>query len=73
VAYSRNGSPPPWLGDEARGWLDRQRSQFFTDRRWEEGFINPSLWDEEFINLLRREAEAVVLYDLIIPADPFAQ
>ena len=29
-------------------------------------------WDEMEIRLLRNEAEAVVLYDPVFPADPFA-
>jgi tetratricopeptide (TPR) repeat protein len=51
--------------DEARRWLDR-----FRDSR---ASLNPSgFWDELEIHLLRAEAEAVVLWDPIFPADPFA-
>jgi tetratricopeptide (TPR) repeat protein len=51
--------------DEARRWLDR-----FRDRRPE---LAPNLfWFELEIRLLRAEAEAVVLWDPIFPADPFA-
>ena len=50
--------------DEARHWLDRlQGYQPDSDR----GF-----WTELEIRLLRSEAEAVILYDPIFPADPFA-
>jgi tetratricopeptide (TPR) repeat protein len=52
--------------DEARRWLDR-----FRDRRPN---LNPSaFWYELEIRLLRAEAEAVVLWDPIFPADPFAR
>jgi tetratricopeptide (TPR) repeat protein len=51
--------------DEARRWLDRFRNrQPSTDPN--------QFWDELEIRLLRSEAEAVVLYDPIFPADPFA-
>ena len=51
--------------DEARRWLDR-----FRDRSPN---LDPSaFWDELEIRLLRAEAEAVVLWDPIFPADPFA-
>jgi tetratricopeptide (TPR) repeat protein len=51
--------------DEARRWLDRlQRSQPDSDR----GF-----WSELEIRLLRREAEAVILYDPVFPSDPFGR
>jgi tetratricopeptide (TPR) repeat protein len=50
--------------DEAHRWLDRlQRYQPDSDR----GF-----WSELEIRLLRREAEAVILYDPVFPSDPFA-
>ena len=50
--------------DEARRWLDR-----FRDRS---PILDPSeFWDELEIRLLRTEAEAVVLWDPIFPADPF--
>ncbi len=51
--------------DEARRWLDRLRNrQPRTD-------LNP-FWEELAIRLLRSEADAVILYDPIFPADPFA-
>jgi tetratricopeptide (TPR) repeat protein len=51
--------------DEARRWLDR-----FRDRGPN---LDPSaFWNELQIRLLRAEAEAVVLWDPIFPADPFA-
>jgi tetratricopeptide (TPR) repeat protein len=50
--------------DEARRWLDR-----FRDRRPRR---TPTFWGELEIRLLRAEAEAVVLWDPIFPADPFA-
>ena len=51
--------------DEARRWLDR-----FRDRRPR---LAPSaFWGELEIRLLRAEAEAVVHWDPIFPADPFA-
>ncbi len=51
--------------DVARRWLDR-----FRDRRPN---LDPSaFWNELEIRLLRAEAEAVVLWDPIFPADPFA-
>ena len=50
--------------DEARRWLDR-----FRDRRPD---LDPNaFWGELEIRLLRAEAEAVVLWDPIFPADPF--
>jgi tetratricopeptide (TPR) repeat protein len=51
--------------DEARRWLDR-----FRDRR--PNLIPAAFWHELEIRLLRAEAEAVVLWDPIFPADPFA-
>jgi hypothetical protein len=51
--------------DEARRWLDR-----FHNRSPN---LNPSaFWGELEIRLLRAEAEAVILWDPIFPADPFA-
>ena len=51
--------------DEARRWLDCLRNrQPSTDPN--------QLWDELEIRLLRSEAEALVLYDPVFPADPFA-
>jgi WD40 repeat protein len=51
--------------DEARRWLDRLR-----DRRPDPA--PGAFWGELQIRLLRAEAEAVVLWDPIFPADPFA-
>jgi tetratricopeptide (TPR) repeat protein len=51
--------------DEARHWLDR-----FRDRR--PRLAPDAFWEELEIQLLRAEAEAVVLWDPIFPADPFA-
>jgi tetratricopeptide (TPR) repeat protein len=51
--------------EEARRWLER-----FRDRSPN---LDPSaFWNELEIRLLRAEAEAVVLWDPIFPADPFA-
>lgn len=55
------------LGDrgEARRWLDKSR----------EGVVARStvaVWDELELRLLQTESEAVILYDPIFPADPFA-
>jgi tetratricopeptide (TPR) repeat protein len=50
---------------EVRRWLDRlQRYQPDSDQ----GF-----WSELEIRLLRREAEAVIVYDPVFPSDPFAR
>jgi Flp pilus assembly protein TadD len=52
--------------DEARRWLD-----WFRDRSPN---LDPSaFWGELEIRLLRTEAEAVVLWGSIFPADPFAR
>ncbi len=52
--------------DEARRWLDRLRNH--------EPSTDPdNFWDELEIRLLRSEAEAVVIYDPLFPADPFAE
>jgi hypothetical protein len=51
--------------DEARRWLDR-----FRDRK--PSLAPNAFWVELEIRLLRAEAEAVVLWDPIFPADPFA-
>jgi tetratricopeptide (TPR) repeat protein len=51
--------------DEARRWLDR-----FRDRR--PRLAPNAFWGELEIRLLRAEAEAVVLWDPIFPADSFA-
>ncbi len=51
--------------EEAGRWLNR-----LGDRK-----RNPNpeaFWDELEIRLLQTEAEAVMLYDPIFPADPFA-
>jgi WD40 repeat protein/tetratricopeptide (TPR) repeat protein len=50
---------------EARNWLDRFRDQ------WPITSLTPS-WEEIAIRLLRSEAEALILYDPVFPADPFA-
>jgi hypothetical protein len=52
--------------EEARRWLSR-----FRDRS--PGLAPGYVWGELEIRLLRTEAEAVVLYDPIFPADPFAR
>jgi tetratricopeptide (TPR) repeat protein len=52
--------------DEARRWLDRFRDA-------SPGLAPGDFWGELEIRLLRTEAEAVVLYDPIFPADPFAR
>jgi Flp pilus assembly protein TadD len=50
--------------DEARHWLERLRER--------QPNSDPArFWDELQIRLLRIEAEAVVLYDPVFPADPF--
>jgi tetratricopeptide (TPR) repeat protein len=52
--------------DEALRWLDRFRNRIPN--------LNPrAFWDELEIRLLRAEAEAVVLWDSVFPADPFAR
>jgi tetratricopeptide (TPR) repeat protein len=51
--------------DEARHWLGRFRDG-------SPGLAPRDFWDELEIRLLRTEAEAVVLWDPIFPADPFA-
>jgi WD40 repeat protein/tetratricopeptide (TPR) repeat protein len=51
--------------DEARHWLEKLRKS--------EPNADPGqFWEEMEIRLLRSEAEAVILYDPIFPADPFA-
>lgn len=52
-------------GAEARRWLDR----FWTYKANEKP---DAFWDDLQIRLLRREAEALILYDPIFPRDPFA-
>jgi len=50
--------------DEARRRLDRLRNR--------QPSTDPSqFWEELEIRLLRSEAEAVILYDPIFPANPF--
>jgi hypothetical protein len=50
---------------EARRWLDRLREHRPSE--------DPArFWDELEARLLRSEAEAVILYDPVFPADPFA-
>ncbi len=51
--------------DEARGWLDRLRNRRPSTN-------SNQFWNELEIGLLRSEAEAVILFDPIFPADPFA-
>jgi tetratricopeptide (TPR) repeat protein/tRNA A-37 threonylcarbamoyl transferase component Bud32 len=51
--------------DEARQWLDRLRTR-------EPNTDPDEFWNELEIRLLCSEAEAVILYDPIFPADPFA-
>ncbi len=52
--------------DEARRWLDRLRNRQPSN--------DPNnFWQELEILLLRSEAEAVILYDPVFPADPFAR
>jgi len=52
--------------DEARRWLDRLRNR--------QPSADPAqFWAELEIRLLRCEAEAVILYDPVFPADPFAK
>jgi WD40 repeat protein/tetratricopeptide (TPR) repeat protein len=75
---ARNGAQEPFdwpflamahhrLGhhDEARRWLERLQSYRPSD--------DPRRpWDELEIRLLRSEAEALILYDPVFPANPFA-
>ena len=50
---------------EARRWLERLRNH--------QPSVDPTeFWREVLIRLLRSEAEAVILYDPVFPADPFA-
>jgi tetratricopeptide (TPR) repeat protein len=51
--------------EEARRWLDRLHNrQASTDPN--------KFWEEMEFRLLRSEAEALILYDPVFPADPFA-
>ena len=52
--------------DEACRWLDRLRNHQPTAD-------STRFWDELEIHVLRSEAEAVILYDPMFPADPFAR
>jgi hypothetical protein len=52
--------------EESHRWLNRLR-----DYRPSES--PDRFWQEMVIRLLRSEAEAVILYDPIFPADPFAR
>ena len=49
---------------EARRWLDRFRTYRANQNAG-------AFWNELEIRLLRREAEALILYDPIFPRDPF--
>jgi WD40 repeat protein/serine/threonine protein kinase/tetratricopeptide (TPR) repeat protein len=60
MAHHRLGHP-----DEARRWLERLRER-------QPSTASDQFWFELEIRVLRREAEAVVLYDPAFPADPFA-
>ena len=51
--------------DEARRWLDRLRER-------QPSMDTAQFWDELEIRLLGSEAEALILYDPVFPADPFA-
>ena len=51
--------------DEAGRWLDRFHSRQAKANK-------PDFWNELEIRLLRIEAESVVIYDPVFPADPFA-
>ena len=52
--------------DEARRWLDQICGHYPS--------TDPGqFWDELEIRLLRREAEALIVYDPVFPADPFAR
>ncbi len=52
--------------EDACRWLDRIRDR-------QRGTDPDQYWEELGIQLLRSEAEAVILYDPVFPADPFAQ
>ncbi len=52
--------------EETRRWLDKLRNHHPS--------TDPNrFWDELEIRLLRSEAEAVILYDPVFPANPFAR
>jgi hypothetical protein len=64
LAYQRLARP-----DEARRALTRADS---GDQR--SGWRPPLPWEAQLeLTLLHREAEALILYDPIFPADPFAR
>ena len=69
--YPRTGCSWPWLitnsgiAAEALRWLDRFQTYKANEKP-------DAFWNELEIRLLRNEAEAVILYDPIFPADPFA-
>ena len=69
--YPRTGCSWPWLiinlgiATEARRWLDRFQTYKANEKP-------DAFWDELEIRLLRTEAEALILYDPVFPADPFA-
>jgi hypothetical protein len=52
--------------DEALRWLDRLRKR-------QPNAAPREFWVELGIRLLRSEAEALIAYDPIFPADPFAR
>jgi WD40 repeat protein/tetratricopeptide (TPR) repeat protein len=52
--------------DEARRWLDKLRD-------YPASAGPDKFWDEFQLRLLRNEAEAVILYDPVFPADAFAR
>jgi len=52
--------------DEARRWLDRLRNR-------QPSADTTEFWYELEVGLLRSEAEAVIVYDPVFPADPFAK
>ena len=51
---------------EALRWLDRFQTYKANEKP-------DAFWDELEIRLLRTEAEALILYDPVFPADPFAR
>jgi hypothetical protein len=60
--------------DEARHWLDRFRRDRLDDANTSRRTNDPDFfWEDLEIRLLRSEAEAVILYDPVFPADPFAR
>ena len=59
--------------DEAHRWLERSRSYRPDDADAAHRANDPDVfWEDLEINLLRSEAEAVILYDPVFLADPFA-